>query len=126
MLQLGHAVGAHSIDHPRYADLSLGEQLHQTRTSVRFVKERFGIDYGAFSFPHSDAHVSKEFFREIFVDGELDVCFGNQGLLDDDVHRNIQRSSMEEAGKPAEAILGRGYVRRLFKSTTGHLVIRRP
>ena len=31
LLKLGHAVGAHSIDHPRYADLSLEEQLHQTR-----------------------------------------------------------------------------------------------
>ena len=125
MLQQGHSVGAHSIDHPRYADVSLGEQLRQTRASVRFVKERFGLDYGAFSFPHSDAHVSNEFFRELFADGEVDVCFGNQGLLEDDVRRNIQRSSMEEAGKQAEAILGRGYARRVFKNVTGHLVVKR-
>jgi peptidoglycan/xylan/chitin deacetylase (PgdA/CDA1 family) len=125
ILQLGHAIGAHSIDHPRYADVSLGEQLRQTRASVRFLKERFDLDYGAFSFPHSDANVSSEFFREMFVDGEVDVCFGNQGLLEDDLHRNIQRCSMEEPGKPAEAILGRGYVRRVFKKATGHLVVKR-
>ena len=103
---MGHSVGAHSIDHPRYADLDLEDQLHQTRASIRFVKERFGLPYGAFSFPHSDAEVTNEFFSRLFATGEVDLCFGNQGLLNDSVRRNIQRSSMEKTRMPAEAILG--------------------
>ena len=90
LLKMGHAVGAHSIDHPRYSDLTLPAQLHQTRESVRFVKERFSINYGAFSFPHSDANVSTTFFRETLGDGEVDVCFGNQGLMEEPVRRNVQ------------------------------------
>ena len=125
LLKMGHAVGAHGIDHPRYADLPLAEQIHQTRASVKFVRDRFDLKYGAFSFPHSDAHVSEEFFREIFATGEVDVCFGNQGMLEDSVPRNFQRSSMEKTSMPAEAILGKGLARRFLKTASGQLVVRR-
>lgn len=125
LVKFGHAVGGHSIDHPRYADLPIGDQLYQTLASVKFVKERFGIDYGAFSFPHSDAHVSRKFFRELFAAGEVDLCFGNQGLLKDSVQRNIQRFSMEKTHMPAEAILGKALARGLVKAASGHSVIKR-
>ena len=125
LLKLGHAVGAHSIDHPRYSDLPLEEQLHQTRESIRFVRQRFSLDYAAFAFPSSDANVNREFFREIFRAREVDVCFGNHGLLEDCVPRNVQRSSMEKTWMPAEAILGKSYARRCVRMATGGLKIRR-
>ena len=126
LLKMGHAIGAHSIDHPRYADLSLEEQIRQTCESVRFIKERFALNYGAFSFPHSDANVSKEFFERVFGDNEIDVCFGNQGLMEDAIPRNLQRSTMEKTSLPAEAILGRAYLRRYVKKLSGKLVFARP
>jgi peptidoglycan/xylan/chitin deacetylase (PgdA/CDA1 family) len=125
LLRMGHAIGAHSIDHPRYADLTLADQLYQTTASVKFVKERFALDYTVFSFPHSDAGISKAFFRTIFSTGQVDVCFGNQGLLKDDVARNVQRVAMEEPGVAAEAILGRAYARRSIKRLTGQLALTR-
>lgn len=125
LLRMGHSVGAHSIDHPRFADVSLAEQIHQTLESVRFVREKFSVDYGAFSFPHSDARISQEFFREIFATGEVDICFGNQGLLEDSVPGNLQRTSMERTMLPAEGILGRSYARRFAKALAGELVVRR-
>jgi peptidoglycan/xylan/chitin deacetylase (PgdA/CDA1 family) len=126
LITLGHAIGSHSIDHPRYADLSLADQLHQTRESTRFVKERFSLKYSAFSFPHSDAEVSLDFFDEIFNQGTLDVCFGNRGLLEDPVSRNIQRTSMEKTYMSAEAILGKSYARAFGKSMAGQGLIQRP
>ena len=33
--------------------------------------------------------VTHEFFRRLFATGEVDLCFGNQGLLNDSVRRNI-------------------------------------
>jgi peptidoglycan/xylan/chitin deacetylase (PgdA/CDA1 family) len=125
LVKMGHAIGAHSIDHPRYADLPLTEQVHQTLESVRFVKERFSLTYGAFSFPHSDANISREFFRETFTSGDVDVCFGNQGLMEDSEARNVQRSSMEKTSLPAEAVLGRGYARCFLKAATGGRVVKR-
>jgi peptidoglycan/xylan/chitin deacetylase (PgdA/CDA1 family) len=127
LLRTGHAVGAHSINHPRYGDLPLSEQIYQTRESVRFVKERFSLSYGAFAFPNSDANVCKEFFREAFEKSVgVDVCFGNQGLMEDTVTRNIQRAAMEKSWMPAEAILGLSFTRRFVKAIAGRLQIARP
>lgn len=125
LLKMGHSIGAHSVDHPRYSDLPLAEQIYQTRTSVRFVKDQFNLGYGAFSFPHSDTSVSGEFFDEIFATRDVDVCFGNQGFVEDQEPRNIQRSSMEKSARPAEGILGRGLARRFVKAITGRLVVNR-
>jgi peptidoglycan/xylan/chitin deacetylase (PgdA/CDA1 family) len=126
LLKEGHAIGAHSVDHPRYGDLTLDEQLRQTRESVRFVKERFSLGYGALAFPSSDANISRRFFREIMNTGEVDVCFGNHGLLDDCVPRCIQRTTMEKTRQSTETILGENYARRLLKRVMGKRVIQRP
>jgi peptidoglycan/xylan/chitin deacetylase (PgdA/CDA1 family) len=126
LLAAGHGIGAHSIDHPRYEDIPLAEQLRQTRESIRFVKEQFRIGYGAFAFPSSDANVSREFFREVLGRGVAEVTFGNHGMMKDRIPRNVQRSSMERTGMPAEAILGRSYARRLGKMMVGRLEIKRP
>jgi len=115
----GHAIGAHSIDHPRYQDIPLAEQVNQTLTSVRFVRNQFNLPYGAFSFPHSDAGVSAEFFGEIFDSKQVDICFGNRGLLLDEEHRNLQRTSMENTDASARAVLGRALARRLLRTMTG-------
>jgi peptidoglycan/xylan/chitin deacetylase (PgdA/CDA1 family) len=127
LLKMGHSLGAHSIDHPPYQDLSLAEQIYQTRESVRFVKKQFSLNYGAFAFPHSDANISREFFLEV-LDKTMgvDICFGNDGLLTDSVPRSVQRTAMEKTWMPAEAILGRSFGRRLLKSLTGQVQIARP
>ena len=124
LLKEGHAIGAHSIDHPRYGNLPLREQLRQTRESVRFIKGRFSLDYGAVAFPSSDANISRCFFEEIMAD--VDVCFGNQGLLEDAAPRCVQRMTMEKTDRPAEAILGESYTRRLVKRAAGKGVVPRP
>jgi peptidoglycan/xylan/chitin deacetylase (PgdA/CDA1 family) len=127
LLKMGHSLGAHSIDHPCYQDLSVAEQICQTRESVRFVKEQFSLEYGAFAFPYSDANVAKRFFWEVFEKSVgVDVCFGNHGLLADSVPRNVQRAAMEKTWMPAEAILGMSFARRFAKSIIGQLQIARP
>jgi peptidoglycan/xylan/chitin deacetylase (PgdA/CDA1 family) len=127
LLKMGHALGAHSIDHAHYQELSFEEQVNQTRESIRFVRKRFSLDYGAFAFPYSDAGISKSFFEVVFEkSGEVDVCFGNRGLLGDTVLRNVQRTAMDKTRLSAEAILGMSYLRRFVKSVTGQLQIARP
>src|SRR5262245_56748590 len=71
LIRMGFSIGAHSVDHPLYAELSLEEQLDQTRRSMRFVRERFGLGYGAFAFPHGDRDVSARFFDQL--SSEVDV-----------------------------------------------------
>jgi peptidoglycan/xylan/chitin deacetylase (PgdA/CDA1 family) len=119
LLKAGHALGAHSVDHPRYCELSLEEQLQQTRESVDFVRNRFGLEYAAFSFPGSDAKVSVEFFRRAREEWRVDVFFGNRGFLGDPVLGSVQRSSMEKTSMSAEGVLGKALVTRLAKKVIG-------
>jgi peptidoglycan/xylan/chitin deacetylase (PgdA/CDA1 family) len=127
LLKDGHAVGGHSIDHPRYEDISLDEQVRQTRDSVECVKAGFDLDYGAFAFPHSDANVSTRFFERVSAEiPGLDVCFGNRGLMVDRVPAMVQRVAMEKTWMPGEAILGRELARRCAKSVLRQHVVSRP
>jgi peptidoglycan/xylan/chitin deacetylase (PgdA/CDA1 family) len=124
LLQQGFTIGSHSIDHPRYATLSVEEQLYQTRASLRLLEERFQLRYRAFAFPHSDAGVTMTFFRVLFDEGTLDVSFGTGGMLPHFFARNFQRFSMEKTLLPAENILTKQYARVLYRTMTGRGVRR--
>jgi peptidoglycan/xylan/chitin deacetylase (PgdA/CDA1 family) len=124
LLQQGFTIGSHSIDHPRYATLSLEEQLHQTRASLQFLAERFQIHYRAFAFPHSDAGVTMDFFRVLFDEGDIDVSFGTGGMLPHFFARNFQRFTMEKTLLPAESILAKQYARVLYRTMTGRRIRR--
>ena len=115
----GFAVGAHSIDHPLYAALTLEEQLRQTRESVQYVRETYGLGYAAFAFPHHDRGVSRPFFKELFDSGELDISFGTGGPRLDAWPRNIQRISFERPRMAARKIVVYAAARGLYRNITG-------
>lgn len=119
LIKQGFAIGAHSIDHPLYADLSLEEQITQTRQSVDFIVDRFGIKTRAFAFPHSDVGVGPEFFNEMFNSGSLDICFGTGGSIPHFHHRNVERVGMEKNPGTAEAIFAREYARAFYYKSFG-------
>jgi peptidoglycan/xylan/chitin deacetylase (PgdA/CDA1 family) len=121
LIKQGFAIGAHSIDHPLYADLSLEEQITQTRQSVDFIVDRFGIKTRAFAFPHSDVGVGPEFFNEMFNSGSLDICFGTGGSIPHFHHRNVERVGMEKNPGTAEAIFAREYARAFYYKSFGKL-----
>lgn len=119
LLENGFTIGAHSIDHPLYSLLSLKEQLYQTLESVKLIKNKFCLDYGAFAFPHNDNDVLNTFFIELYNSGLVDVSFGTAGMVEDTVHRNIQRISLEKPLMPAERILALQFAKKLYKKTIG-------
>lgn len=120
LIKDGFTIGAHSIDHPLYSSLSLEDQMYQTIESVKQIKERFRLDYGAFAFPNSDHNVSREFFGEVNNSGMVDVCFGNSGMINDTVQNNLQRFSLEKPLMPAERIIALQFARKLFKLVAGN------
>jgi len=115
LIEQGFAIGAHSIDHPHYAALSLAAQLEQTTVSVKQIKEKFGLDYGVFAFPHNDTGVSQEFFRSIQESGLVEATFGTGGMDDGGMHTHKQRFSMENPLLPAREIIAWQYARKLFR-----------
>lgn len=106
-------IGAHSIDHLFYSSLSLEDQLYQTMESMKFIRERFRLDYGVFAFPHTDNGVSKKFFTEVYQSGLIDVTFGTGGMTNDSVPRNIQRFSLESPLMPAKEIIALQFARKI-------------
>ncbi len=114
LLKHGFSIGAHSVDHPLYADLSLKEQTRQTVESIRFLVERFDLDHRAFAFPHSDAGVREEFFKEMRDKRQLEVSFGTAGMRRHFFRWNLERFSMENSSLPAAQIIRMNYLRGLL------------
>jgi len=114
LLHKGFSVGAHSHDHPVYADLPLQEQLEQTRKSMELIEARFGVSPRAFAFPHTDCGVEEAFFTNVFAEPLLDVSFGTAGLVSHFHPRNIERVSMEKTSAPAAEILARQFARAMY------------
>ncbi len=116
LLVQGFTIGAHSVDHPLYADLSLQDQLSQTRESLQVVTRRFQINYRAFAFPHSDSGVSPEFFERLQLEDKLDVSFGTAGMVRHSCARNLERFTMEKTRLPARRVLARHYPRGIYRN----------
>jgi peptidoglycan/xylan/chitin deacetylase (PgdA/CDA1 family) len=112
LLAAGMDLGAHSIDHPRYADLTLEEQLRQTRASLTFVATRFAPRHLTFAFPHTDRGVSRQFFAALGPDG-LAATFGTSAPQREALPRHHQRFTMEKTDLPASALLARHHLRSL-------------
>lgn len=112
----GFAIGAHSVDHPRYSDLSLQEQVDQTTRSLRTLREHFSLRYAAFAFPYGD--VPDEFIKKIFMLCDVEVSFGTHGVSKNSNRRHFQRFSMDYDHASAKQILNRNYARNFYKRTT--------
>jgi peptidoglycan/xylan/chitin deacetylase (PgdA/CDA1 family) len=126
LLKRGFHVGAHSIDHPRYAALSHEESLYQTVESVRQIRECFALDYGVFAFPHSDANISMKLLADIYQSRLVDVTFGNQGVIAEPFPKHLQRFSLEKPIRSAREIIVYNYLRKIYRNMTGRGVIIRP
>ena len=110
----GFTFGAHSIDHPYYYKITLGEQLRQTRESLNFVSAIVSQKLKLFAFPFTDFKVAEKFFDEIAPN--LDLSFGTAGLKNDEIPFNIQRIEGEKNGlKSLKSIVKKEYLKYIGK-----------
>jgi peptidoglycan/xylan/chitin deacetylase (PgdA/CDA1 family) len=125
LIREGFYIGAHSIDHPLYSSISLEDQLHQTKESIRYIRERFCLDFGAFAFPHNDNEVSRRLFTEIYSNGLVDVSFGTAGMMEDVFPNHIHRFSLEKPLMPARNIIALQIARKYYRGLKGQGKIER-
>jgi len=121
MLAKGFSIGSHSHDHPHYKDLTLAEQVEQTRASMNMLDEKFRMSPRAFAFPHNDTGVTLNFFARVFAELSLDVSFGTGGLAPHFYPRNIERVKMEGTSASARQILTRQFARAAYFRARGRL-----
>ena len=75
LIKQGFSIGGHSVDHPRYGDLSLHEQIGQTRDCMQNLTDRFSLPVKAFAFPFVSDGVDDRFFEEVFGRQIVDLAF---------------------------------------------------
>lgn len=95
MLKNNITIGGHSIDHPNFIELSLGDQVKQVLSSVNDLVKRFQLDYKAFAFPYNDRALDTALFEKISAD--IDVTFGTSDLCRDEFKMHFQRGSIDNS-----------------------------
>ncbi|MGC9374116.1 MAG: polysaccharide deacetylase family protein [Bacteroidales bacterium] len=117
LMKDGFYIGAHSIGHPEFFNITFEEQYRQVKESIIWVKENLNSDFNLFAFPFTDFNVSKQFFESIYADQEmeLDLTFGCAGLKDEFLSNHLQRVPFEKTDSSAKTILWQEYVRYLLK-----------
>jgi len=110
----GHAIGAHSAEHPLYSELTLQEQLWQTKECVTYLQRHFDLEDIAFSFPFNDNGVSKEFFHLLLSECGVGLSFGTGSLRQDCIATNFHRCSMETR-LPTKQRLSNVYIQKLAR-----------
>src|SRR5690606_5764756 len=104
MIDSGFTVGAHSVDHPRYSELTLEDQVGQTVNSLRHIIEQFSLDYRLFAFPYSDDSLDPAFYD--MIASKVDLAFGMGGFVKDTTSPNIQRADIESTALPVAEAFG--------------------
>lgn len=95
LLDAGFSIGGHSIDHPKYAELTPEERIAQTRGCLDELKQRFRLPVKAFAFPFVSDGVPEPFYREVFDGGIADLIFCIGHMPEADSHRAVQRFGVE-------------------------------
>ena len=117
----GFTIGAHSIDHPMYSELSMEEQQQQTRESIDEVVRLFELEHRLFAFPFTDHGVSPEFFDWMHDKDQpiADLSFGTAGLKKGILPGHYQRVPMElYTSSPRKRIMAE-YMYRIILQVSG-------
>ncbi len=118
----GFRIGAHSADHPLYADISLEEQIRQTADSLNFVRENFKIQAPFFAFPFTDTGVSRQFFERLSAQNITRHTFGTAGIKLSEFDFNIQRIAVER-NQSAEKYIKFRYIVYFLRKLQGRHII---
>lgn len=112
VLKRGFEIGGHSVDHPLYADLSLEDQLAQTRLCMAELRGRFQTPVQGFAFPFVSDGVGPEFYQTILGENTADLifCLGGEPAVRSP--RLVQRFGVEERNSRSLQVLLRAEASR--------------
>ncbi len=119
LIKDGFTIGAHSVDHPLYGQLTLEQQVQQTLEGQAYLERQFALDYRVFAFPYEDQGVSRAFFEQVRLRGGPEITFGSAGMMADCVPGNLQRVCLANDLRPVGQILAQYYANQLFKVLIG-------
>jgi peptidoglycan/xylan/chitin deacetylase (PgdA/CDA1 family) len=110
----GFTIGAHSINHPYYEEISIEEQLRQTLDSLEFISSLMHQKLRLFAFPFTDFNVSRNFFNNI--EPFVDLSFGTANFKKEEIPFHYQRIAAEKKTMDAlESIVKKEYLKYSVK-----------
>lgn len=126
LFQKGFSLGAHSINHPHFSQISYNEMQMQITESVSYIRNHFDADNQLFSFPFTNHFLPKEFFDNIRKIPKFEnlVYFGTSGIKDD-INGIIQRIPIEKGKVTAATIIKNQYRNYLIKKIMGKSKVKR-
>lgn len=124
MISEGFWFGGHSMDHPKYDEISFSEQINQTLDSIEWVKKRFGLSYAIFAFPLRDHNMSIQLFEAIA--SKCEITFGVMGMGNDVINSHIQRIDVESSGVSINLALKLEYLKYVVQGLMGRKTYERP
>jgi peptidoglycan/xylan/chitin deacetylase (PgdA/CDA1 family) len=95
LISCGFSIGAHSIDHRLLQELDEKDQIYQVSNSMKFIQNKFGLDYKAFAAPFNDRNLKKSLIEYLLKENIIDVFFGTQGFRKDTTSKSYPRLSMD-------------------------------
>lgn len=126
LIKQGFHFGAHSCDHPEYADINVAEQVRQTVDSLQHIAHSFELPYRAFAFPFTDFGADDAVFQAMHgKNAHTDISFGCAGMKRDSWPQHFQRIPVEKEGLSAEKTIHSEYLYYLLKAPFGRNVTRR-
>lgn len=117
----GFTVGAHSIDHPDFEQISESEQHRQVTQSVARINELFRPALQVFAFPFGVAGTSPGLLQRLHRDGAVDAFFGVDWRLPGWQWPLVAtRIGMDaDADRPARQILAEVYAKNIVAGWRG-------
>jgi len=111
-------IGAHSMDHPLFNQLSEKTMYRQVKESINWVQSNFNQSINSFSFPFTDFGVKASFFEMINEVEEplIDITFGTAGLKREKFKNHFQRIPVEDGSSEMKQLLKRHYLYYLAKA----------
>lgn len=119
LINEGHAIGAHSINHPEYRTIDPQIQFLQTRDSMQIIADNFGLKKKYFAFPFTADGVVKELFPAMYGELNIDLSFGTAGLQSEKYPKHIERIPAEHLRYGLQEIIGNEYYYYRFKRRLG-------
>jgi len=91
----GFHIGAHSMHHPLFSDISGKAQISEVRDSFDALNKVIQPQHKSFAFPFTDDGISKEQLGNIYEETKPDITFGTSGVGKDEELPHYQRIPME-------------------------------
>lgn len=94
LIKQGFSIGAHSVDHPRFCELTKEEQLSQAMSSVKYISDKFAVSQPSFAFPFTDQGVEASIIQQMHDYGIIPT-FGTRGLQPRKPSLHLQRLGLD-------------------------------